>query len=461
MQEADVMLNALLKANEDSRQLSGTWRQAGEDLMLEKVSLTEEIEQLKSSLHLKDAENEILHDQIHGSFIEIANLVTSLEGSILHTQRDTEKMCKAVFSDALMMVKEIMKHICISRASLEGICTEAMEREFAYFVLHQCTVGEYLKKFKSSSEEISLHQNKLQQNHDYLLTCKHMIGESDMSTNIMQGKAQGISASLSRMEDVKSGKSYTDTIFENLELRKELQRKDVLLKGLLFDISLLQESTSTSKDLKVETENLVASLSQNQHKLQIKISEVEDLLVQNTNLEQRLANTESALFVANSDLEQMKETIDDLSSQNDEFKVLLRDLYLRKSEAEEQLAEQRDVVKALEKEILLKTNSAEKQLYSSFEDLENYSRMVSGERDQLCEQIVVLQDKLDMAYSLADENEAIAVEARQVFTFSQFLKFLIFAGFIIEICDDLLGVRSKQNVCRAKRRGGQDIGTFC
>ncbi|WOH15809.1 hypothetical protein DCAR_0935355 [Daucus carota subsp. sativus] len=413
MQEADVMLNALLKANEDSRQLSGTWRQAGEDLMLEKVSLTEEIEQLKSSLHLKDAENEILHDQIHGSFIEIANLVTSLEGSILHTQRDTEKMCKAVFSDALMMVKEIMKHICISRASLEGICTEAMEREFAYFVLHQCTVGEYLKKFKSSSEEISLHQNKLQQNHDYLLTCKHMIGESDMSTNIMQGKAQGISASLSRMEDVKSGKSYTDTIFENLELRKELQRKDVLLKGLLFDISLLQESTSTSKDLKVETENLVASLSQNQHKLQIKISEVEDLLVQNTNLEQRLANTESALFVANSDLEQMKETIDDLSSQNDEFKVLLRDLYLRKSEAEEQLAEQRDVVKALEKEILLKTNSAEKQLYSSFEDLENYSRMVSGERDQLCEQIVVLQDKLDMAYSLADENEAIAVEARQ------------------------------------------------
>ncbi|KAK1387409.1 Kinesin motor domain-containing protein [Heracleum sosnowskyi] len=413
MQEADVMLNALLRANEDSRQLTGTWRQTGEELMMEKVSLTEEIEQLKSSLHLKDTENEILQDQIHGSFSEIANLITSLEVSILHMQRDTERMCKVVFSDALMIVKEIMRYICISRSSLESICAEAMEREFAYFVLHQCTVGEYLKKFKSSSEDIFPHQNGLQQDLGHFLTCKHLIGESDMTINVVQGDEQDQSAIPSRMEDIKSARSYTDTMYENLELRKELQRKDVLLKGLLFDISLLQESTSTTKDLRVETENLVACLSQNQHKLQMKTSQVEDLLVQNTNLECRLADAETAFYVANSDLELVKGTIDDLSSQNAEFKVLLRDLNLRKSEAEEQLAEQRDVVKTLEKEILLKTSSAEKQLYSSFEDLENYSRMVSGERDQLHEQIVVLQDKLDMVCSLADENEAIAVEARQ------------------------------------------------
>lgn len=399
MQEADVMLNALLKANEDSRKLTGTWRQAGEDLMIEKVSLTEEIDQLKFSLHLKDTENEILQDQVHDSFIELANLITSLEGSILHMQRDAEKMCKVVYSDALMIVKEIMRYICISRSSLEGICAEAMEREFAYFVLYQCTVGEFLKKFESSSEDI------------------------------VQGKEQEQSAVPSRMEAVKSVGSYTDTMYENLELRKELQRKDVLLKGLLFDISLLQESTSTTNDFKAETEILVASLSQNQHKLQIKTSQLEDLLVQNTNLECRLANTETALFVANSDLEQLKGTIDDLSSQNAEFKVLLRDLNVIKSEAEEQLAEQREVVKTLEKEILLKTSSAENQLYSSFEDLENYSEMVSGERDQLHEQIVVLQDRLNMAYSLADENEAIAVEARQVSTFSQFLRLQIVVRF--------------------------------
>lgn len=425
MQEADVMLNALLKANEDSRQLTGTWRQAGEELMIEKVSLTDEIEQLKSSLHLKDTENEILQDEIHGSFIEIANLITSLEVSILHMQRDTEKMYEVVFSDALMIVKEIMRYLSISRSSLESICSEAMEREFAYFVLHQCTVGEYLKKFKSSSEDISPHQIGLQQDQDHFFTCKDLIGESDTTVNVVQGEEQDQSAVPSRMNASKSGRSYTDTMYENLELRKELQRKDVLLKGLLFDISLLQESTSTTKDLKVETENLVSCLSQNQHKLQIKTSQVEDLLVQNTNLECRLADTEAALYVANSDLELVKGTIDDLSSQNAEFKILLRDLYFRKSEAEEQLAEQRDVVKTLEKEILLKTSSAEQQLHSSFEDLENYSRMVSGERDQLHEQIVVLQDKLDMACSLADENEAIAVEARQVFMFSLFLRLQI------------------------------------
>lgn len=79
------------------------------------------------------------------------------------------------------------------------------------------------------------------------------------------------------------------------------------------------------------------------------------------------------------------------------------------------MEEQRDIVKSLENEILWLTSSAEKQLILSKKDkdTEDDLKRVTGEKNQLLEQLWFLQDRLDMAYSLADENKAIAVQARQ------------------------------------------------
>ncbi|KAL6979071.1 hypothetical protein U1Q18_020737 [Sarracenia purpurea var. burkii] len=62
MKEADIMLNALLKANENAKQLTDLWKQAGVELIMEKESLINKIEQLKELTRLKDAENEMLQD---------------------------------------------------------------------------------------------------------------------------------------------------------------------------------------------------------------------------------------------------------------------------------------------------------------------------------------------------------------------------------------------------------------
>lgn len=118
------------------------------------------------------------------------------------------------------------------------------------------------------------------------------------------------------------------------------------------------------------------------------------------------------MFVSNSDLEQAEGTVDIVSNQIAELRVLLKDLYLRKSEVEEQLEEQQEVVKSLEEEILRMNSSTEKKLISSIEDMEDDLRRVTIERDQLREQVGALQDKLEIAYAIADENEANAVEAR-------------------------------------------------
>ncbi|KAI5330774.1 hypothetical protein L3X38_020900 [Prunus dulcis] len=49
IKEADVMLNALMEANENAKELTGLWKQTGEELTLEKPSFIEEVEYLKNS----------------------------------------------------------------------------------------------------------------------------------------------------------------------------------------------------------------------------------------------------------------------------------------------------------------------------------------------------------------------------------------------------------------------------
>ena len=72
------------------------------------------------------------------------------------------------------------------------------------------------------------------------------------------------------------------------------------------------------------------------------------------------------------------------------------------------------VIRGLEKEISNLTASQENQSLALFESIEDELNQVIIERDQLHEEVCVLNGKLEMAYSLADEKEAIAMEARQV-----------------------------------------------
>ncbi|KAM7488000.1 hypothetical protein LguiB_025484 [Lonicera macranthoides] len=409
VKEADYMLNALVKANDNSKQLTVMWKKAGEDLMLEKASLIEEIEQLKSSTRITDGESGILQGQIQYSLIEMSNSISVLEVAFLQMQRDVEEMCKAVYSEALTMAKDILHYTCFSRSSVEDICAEIMEKEFSSFVLHQC----YVKYFSKLRNLNGLCPSILQGGFVNHLE-KRLVGESESRVNVVKGKLEvDQTATVSRLGVTEFGPSRDDATIGSLELKKELERKEILLKGLLFDFSLLQESASTTKDIKDEAEKLTVALSRVQHELKMKTGQLDELLVQHRTLESCLADTETALFGSNSDLEQARETIDILSEQNDEMRILLKDLYLKKSETEEQLEEQREVVKSLEKEILRTNSSAEKQIFSSIKDIEDDLRRVTSERDQLCEQVNSLQDRLDMAYAVADENEAIAVEARQ------------------------------------------------
>jgi len=412
VKEADLALHALTEAYEDSKQLTAMWKQCGENLLLERASLEEEIEKLKSSICHKEEENQLLKDSVHCSLIEMANSVSMLEEHFLQMQTDMEKKFLTMYSDILLTGKEMLYSMNNMRSFVEDICSQMVDGGFVSFVLYNCCVTELFSKFACASINHDLQSSRQGELHNLLKTCSS-IAEPVITTG-SKGAVKTDQCVLIQKVHEQPDLPNVNILYENMALRKELERKQVLLEGLLFDFRLLQESASNSKDIKDQTEKLIYSLSQVRYELEIKTSQLDDVLVQNRKLEGSLANTEKALTTSKYELKLAKESIENLSKQNVELRELLKDLYANKTEAEGKLDEHREVIRGLEKEITNLTASLENQSLSLFESIEDELNQVIIERDQLHEEVGVLTVKLELAYSLADEKEAIAMEARQV-----------------------------------------------
>ncbi|MCL7045771.1 hypothetical protein MKW94_028005, partial [Papaver nudicaule] len=430
MQEADTMLNTLLEANENAKLMTDRWKQAGKRLKKERASLIEEVRRLTSTVCLQQGEYESLEDQFHSSLIEITNSVSSLEIFVVEMQKDVEEKFKLVYSDISSLGKDLLDCVCNSRSSLEDIWSDIMEKGFSLFVMYQCHISGSLEKISSlNSEALILRAgekgcNSISYNVEEIglekTTCfngPNGIKEAAQSSEVSNpGNTPDLSYSLGEEEKSKEeelGLTEDNLITENDLLKQETARKDILLKGLLFDLRLLQESTSNSKDMKDETEQMFATLTGIQEELAVKTTQLDNILAQNKKLEEHLAETEAALIMTNSKFEQVEEIQDDLINQNSELKSLVDDLFATKDDVERQLEDKKEIIKSLEEEILRMAFKVEEKILASIEDIEDELRAVSDERDHLREEVISLNDKLEMANALADENEAVAVEARQ------------------------------------------------
>lgn len=422
------MLNALLEANEHSKKLTGLWKQTGEELMLERASFIEEVEHLKSSVLVRERENKLLQDQSHYNLAEIAKSVSLLEECFMELKSDVDDRFEIIYADIVSMGREMRHFISNSRSLLEETCSETLEKEFAIFVLHQCLIGELISKVSCVNLETGFHPFRQQEGCSKMNKLHKIRSSGEESTMLISNLCIDNGDPREVVTNLKEGEcsnSRDTLIHENLALKEDLERKQALLEGLHFDFRMLQESASNTKDIKDETEKLIQSLSQIQHELEMKTCHLDDMLVQHRKLEGHLTDTEKALLISNSNLEQANETVETLSEQNIELKVLLKDLYLNKVEAEEQLEEQKEVVKGLEKEILHLNSSMEEKVLCSVEGIQGDLRRAISERDRLLEEVQSLNDRLEMACAIADENEAISVEARQVCASPFFLVHLI------------------------------------
>ncbi|KAG9140540.1 hypothetical protein Leryth_016047 [Lithospermum erythrorhizon] len=372
------------------------------------------LSELQSEI-VKVGENRLLQDQIN-STTTAAKSIAWLEGAFDYLQNDLEELHhQAAYQDASGIVHETVNCIGSFKVMLEDIYTKALENEIIVFFL-ECHMKEFIRYFRSIDRFHDLRQLTLtgpssesKSSEENRFSC----GNCNMLYCTKEDSYVDVTPTTKLLESEELSHVYSDPVTEILELKRELQRKKVLLKGLLFDCRLLQEFASCRKDFKDEYEKLINTLNQVRYELQIKTKELNDLRIENQSLQVFLNETNNEFSTVKSDLEHAKETSSAMSEQNADLRMLIKDLYLKNSETEKQLKEEEEVVKNLEEEILRLTSSSEEKLFLSLGNSERDLETVAEEREKLLEQRSSLQGKLDMMYAVADENEAAAAEARQ------------------------------------------------
>ncbi|KAL0376306.1 UNVERIFIED_CONTAM: Kinesin-like protein KIN-12C, partial [Sesamum calycinum] len=381
--------------------------------MADKASLSAEIKELKSSVLLRDGDKEVLQDETELSLRGKANKLSLFEEYFNEMQTCMEELYGMSHNEAIKIVEVMQTFFYSLRSSLEDVMVKALQNDMIIFVL-QCQIGEYYDNLRRLYNFPGSHRSTLQENCLVAgnVGLSHVSRDDKSALQPLNCENIGYQIEYASRKGVKE-LAKSDTVDKNFELKRELERKEVVLKGLLFDFSVLQEFASHRKDIKDELEKLIQSMKKVQHELQIKNVQLDEVLVQNTKLEGRLLEAEQALLKSNSELDQTKGALKKFSEQNVELKDLLKDLYLKNSEAEQLLEDQREAMKSLEREIIQVSSSPERQLVPSLEEIEDALTELTAQRDQLVEKVTVLQEKLSITSALADENQAIAAEARQ------------------------------------------------
>lgn len=204
-----------------------------------------------------------------------------------------------------------------------------------------------------------------------------------------------------------------ELISENSFLQAELVRKDEVLEGLSFDLSLLQESASNAMDHKDEFEKIAIALETVEDELALKSNELDESVSHGQMLEAQLLEKDERISALELDLSKEQESLKLFSHENLHLKAHVDELLVTKNSIEDELMEKSKITERLEDELIEMSTSLEK-LNFYLEGLKGDLSKVTSERDCLDSEVLSLKEQMEMTRALAEENEAIATEARQV-----------------------------------------------
>lgn len=204
-----------------------------------------------------------------------------------------------------------------------------------------------------------------------------------------------------------------ELVSKNLSLQAELLRKDDVLKGLLFDLSLLQESASKNKDQQDEIKEVIASLEALEDELSVKSCELDEANSNIQMLETQLQEKTDLISRLELGILQEHESLSVMSSENVELRARIEDALAANNSVEKELTEKQKITESLKME-LLEMSNALGQLNDSNESMRSNMNELASERDLLHIEILNLKENLEREQARADEIEAIANEAQKV-----------------------------------------------
>ncbi|KAL9327432.1 hypothetical protein ACSQ67_008077 [Phaseolus vulgaris] len=192
-------------------------------------------------------------------------------------------------------------------------------------------------------------------------------------------------------------------------LQVELSRKDDVIKGLLYDLSLLQESASNNKDQKDEIENILVTMEALEADLATKSVELADSVAKCQLLEAQLKAKSDMITALELDFSKEREALQLQVSDNQELRTNIEEALAARKLSDNELRERMKITESLEDEIL-EMNSVISQMDDSIKNLSSELDELTIERDQLQGQVICLKNRLEKAEAQAEANEAIAQE---------------------------------------------------
>ncbi|XP_004292458.1 PREDICTED: uncharacterized protein LOC101313387 [Fragaria vesca subsp. vesca] len=204
-----------------------------------------------------------------------------------------------------------------------------------------------------------------------------------------------------------------ELVSKNLSLQAELLRKDEVLKGLLFDLSLLQESASKNKDHQDEIKEVVASLGALEAELSVKSCELDEANSNIQMLETQLQEKNDLISHLELGLLQVHESLNVLSSENGELRAHIEGVMAAHNSALKELTEKKKIIESLKMEVLEMSNALG-LMNDSNESLRSNLNELARERDLLHIEMINLKEFLEREQARADEFEVIANETQQI-----------------------------------------------
>lgn len=232
--------------------------------------------------------------------------------------------------------------------------------------------------------------------------------------NLLQEICETVEKTHMFMEQIECMERHAEELeSKNVCLHTELLRKDDVLEGMLFDLSLLQESASNTKDQKDEIEEIMASLEALEDELSVKATELDEAVAARQMLEALLQLKTDRITTLELSISKESESRKVLCKENKEMNAQLQDALAAKSFVVEELTETKKVNVSLEMELMEMGNAID-CLNDSIDSLRRNVVELECERDQLQLEMLGLKNKLEAEQAWAEEQEAIAKEAQQV-----------------------------------------------
>ena len=393
-----------------------------------------------SKMNLLDKENELLKTEV----MKLKGKKSEFESIDMENHRLQDRICSLETSIANLQTDIDMKNVELNELQLshsvikEDIGLKTQELQTHVNQIHGLEEENIFLKSKLSSQE-NIQYEILKMSSLKMVKFVDAVENVDMvgsrlcnaldkqGTIIIDKMFQEICENLERtsefIEEVKCLECLAQKLeSENLSLQTELSRKDDVLKGLQFDLSLLQESASNSKDQKDEIEELAVSLESLEEELAVKSGELDEAVARGQIFEAQLQEKLGIISDLELDISKARESLKVLSLENQELRAYVDDALAAKTYIEEELTERKKVNDSLEMD-LFEMSNALSQMNDSMDSLKTNLSELTDQRNHLQVEVLILKEKLEKAQASADENEAIATEAQQVFSPLQFLNY--------------------------------------